>query len=147
MIKRISWNQIFPIWEQNLWPDRQSKIESTSAMSYSGGYNMENMLYRPTFFGAFADGKIVGVNSGHGCSDGFYRSRGLWVDENYRGNGLGKQLLLATIKQAQKEKFQAVWSYPRKSSWPTYAGAGFSLTGEWEPSETSDFNARCFLKL
>jgi GNAT superfamily N-acetyltransferase len=112
-------------------------------MCYLGGYDLENMKYPTTFFGYMLDDKIVGVNSGHGCMNHGYRSRGLWVDPNYRNNGIGVSLLTATINQAKLENFNQVWSFPRKTSWSTYKGAGFELTSNWEQSETSDSNAYC----
>jgi GNAT superfamily N-acetyltransferase len=141
MIKRITWKQIFPIWKNDLWPNRQSPIEPNSAMNFLFGYDMENMESVPTFFGYFVDKKIVGVNSGHRCSDNSYRSRGLWVYTDYRSQGIGQLLLKATIDQAVHEKCSMIWSYPRFTSWPTYSRVGFNLASEWNPSETNSKNA------
>ena len=40
--------------------------------------------YFPYFFGAYVDGKLAGVNSGHKTSETNFRSRGLYVLEEYR---------------------------------------------------------------
>jgi len=147
MIRPITWKQIQKIWHTELWPDRKSAIEPTSAMKYLEGYEIKNMLYNPTFFGYYLNTTLIGVNSGHKCEDGSYRSRGLWVDANHRGYGYGKELLLATIDQATKENCDFIWSYPRKKSWSTYRSVGFKKTSIWAKSETSNFNAFCYLKL
>lgn len=147
MIKKIKFEEISPIWRNNLWPNRKSKIEPNSAMGFLSGYDMYNMNTIPTFFGYYLFGKLIGVNSGHMCNGSQYRSRGLYVFESYRGLGLGRELLLATIEQAKLENANMIWSYPRKTSWKTYESVGFKLTTDWEQSETSDSNAYCILNL
>lgn len=143
MIKTIDFQTIYPIWSTLLWPNRNSPIESTSAMNYLGQYDLKNMLYTPTFIAFIENDEIVGVNSGHKCTDGGYRSRGLYVNSIYRGRGIGSLLLTETIELARKENCNYVWSYPRQSSWKTYQRAGFSLSSQWEQSETSESNAYC----
>jgi len=112
-------------------------------MLYLSGYDISNMYEPPSFFGYFLYDKLVGVNSGHRCSDGSYRSRGLWVNQQYRNQGIGTKLLLVTIDQSKLEVSSFVWSFPRKTSWSTYKKAGFRLTSDWQPSETSEANAFC----
>ena len=141
MIKKISASDIFPIWAKKLWPGRQ-EIKSHSAMCFLQGHDMRNIKYPATFFGYYVDGVLAGVNSGHGTVNG-YRSRGLWVDEQYRGRGIGRSLLLATIEQGKEEYFDMVWSLPRQPSWPVYASAGFVLASDWHATDTSDSNAYC----
>lgn len=145
MIKKIQFEDIFPVWKNNLWPNRESKIETNSAMVFLSGYDMYNMHTTPTFFGYYLFNRLVGVNSGHMCNGLRYRSRGLYVFESYRGLGLGRELLIATIEQAKSENAKMIWSYPRKPSWKTYENAGFRLVTDWEQSETSDSNAYCIL--
>jgi GNAT superfamily N-acetyltransferase len=146
-LEKISFHQIFPIWNNYLWPERVSEITPTSAMSFMGGYDLVNMDTIPTFFAFMIDREIAGVNGGHMCKDQQYRSRGLYVFPNFRGEGIGTLLLKATIEQAKKENAILCWSYPRKSSWKSYLNAGFELASDWEMSETSDANAYCIIKL
>lgn len=146
-LEHISWDAIHNIWKNRLWPERQSEITPNSAMVFLGGHDRDNMDYQPTFWGRVRNGMIIGVNSGHRCSDGSYRSRGLWVAPEYRCNGLGKILLNAVISQAQTEGATYCWSVPRRQSWPAYASVGFRLSSDWFPTETSDFNAFCRIDL
>lgn len=146
MISIITFQEIYEIWRSELWPNRVSEITSTSAMNYLGGYDISNMTYDPTFISYILEGEIVGVNSGHHCADGSYRSRGLFVFPNYRGKKIGQILLNATISQAKKESASFIWSYPRNTSWKTYESAGFVLTSIWENSELG-YNAYCKLDL
>jgi len=143
MIKKITFEDILPIWEIHLWPNRISKIESNSAMNLLGGYDLFNMNTIPTFFGYYVNDMLIGVNSGHMCINKQYRSRGLYVKEPYRRMGVGRELLLSTIIQGHREKAELCWSYPRESSWDAYESAGFALISDWEKSETSDSNAYC----
>ncbi len=147
MITTITLDEVLPIWEKHLWPDRESSIDATSAMCYLGGYDLANMDSMPTFFAYVIDGEIAGVNSGHMCKEQQYRSRGLYVFDKFRGKGIGTLLLTATIEQAKKENAILCWSYPRKTSWKSYLAAGFELASDWEKSETSSDNAYCVIKL
>ena len=147
MIKSLSWEEILPIWQTQLWPNRISAIEPNSAMVYKSGYDMYNMNTIPTFFGYYVDDKLVGVNSGHSCSNKMYRSRGLWVFTEHRGKGIGQQLLTETINQAKREGSDMIWSFPKRTSWKTYNSVGFELASNWQKSETSDENAYCILTL
>jgi len=146
MIKQITYEDIEHIWKNYLWPERKSRIEPTSAMCYLNGYDLKNLNYIPTFFAFYENSQIAGVNSGHLCSDKGYRSRGLYVFENYRNRGIGTLLLKATIDQAIKEKSSYVWSYPKLTSWNTYNNAGFNLSSDWHDSELGQ-NAYCKLDL
>ncbi len=142
MVVTLEFENIFPIWNTYLWPNRVSKIETHSAMMFDGGICMKNFEFKPIFFGFEIDGEIVGVNSGHMCADRSYRSRGLWVNLPYRKKGIGRALLMAAIDQGQKENAEYVWSLPRQTSWPVYESAGFTLSTSWLETETG-INAYC----
>lgn len=147
MITIINWAEIKKIWEEKLWINRRSMIESTSAMIYLGGIDVNSMRAKPTFFGYKLNNEIVGVNSGHLCNDNTYRSRGLWVNQSHRKNGIGLALLNATTEKAREEHAKLIWSYPRFESWSTYSAAGFFLRSDWEISETSEKNAYCSMEI
>ena len=147
MVKLITWEIIKEVWTNFLWPIRNSPIESNSAMNYLGGYSYNNMNTSPTFFGYYDGDYLIGVNSGHMCENNQYRSRGLYVSDKYRGQGIGVKLLLATIDQAKIENADMIWSLPRQSSWKTYSVAGFVLSSDWFQTETSNSNAYCRLNL
>lgn len=146
MIQTITWRHISLIWITELWANRTSPIEKVSHMMLEGP-DMDNSKFEPTFFGYYDGANLVGVNSGHMCCDGNYRSRGLYVNPQYRGQGIGRQLLQATIDQGKREKAKLVWSYPRQTSWPTYKSVGFDLVSDWQPTETSENNAKCSMIL
>jgi hypothetical protein len=54
-------------------------------------------------------------------------------------------LLIATIEQGRKENAHMCWSYPKDSSWNTYAKAGFTLVSDWESAENGT-NAYCVVR-
>ena len=94
MIADINYETIFPIWRDDLWPNRNSPIETHSAMlHFYTEYDMGNFLLPAWYLGYYVNDKLIGVNSGHMCVDGSTRSRGLWVNPAFRGKGIGKQLL------------------------------------------------------
>lgn len=146
LVKEISFEEILYIWSNFLWKERKSTIEKNSAMTYLGGLDMSNMYSKPTFIAAIESNRIIGVNSGHLCKDNGYRSRGLYVHEQYRKKNVGYSLLCETIEIAKKEKADYVWSYPKQTSWKTYQKAGFVLSSPWEMSELG-YNAYCIQTL
>ena len=144
VINEISFEDIRDIWSNNLWPGREL-IEPVSAMLYLSGYSMEHFKLPVKYRGLFENGILVGVNSGHVCSDNSFRSRGLWVDPTCRGRGYGIQLLKQTIEDGRALGCAFCWSLPRKTSWSTYEKAGFRLTSDWLSTDTSSANAYCRL--
>ncbi len=108
----LTFEQIKEIWEKELWPNRESPIETHSAMTwpYDGNpleFDMDIFKYDPSFFGVFHNGRIIGVNSGHRTKDNIYRSRGIWVDPESRKKGISQLLFDGTEKQAIKD---AIWT-------------------------------------
>jgi GNAT superfamily N-acetyltransferase len=133
--QQITFEQILPVWQNKLWPNRVSLIETHSAMTWpithrSQPYCMDVFNYPATFFGIFDQDKLVAVNSGHLTTQQEYRSRGLWVDPDYRGMGLAQIILLATINQAKKEGAKMIWSIPRLTALPAYERVGFKTVGD-----------------
>ena len=135
VVQQITFEQIFPIWKNKLWPSRLSSIETHSAMTWPSlhpnqPYDMNVFTYPVYFFGSYHSDKLIGVNSGHLTSTTEFRSRGLWVDTEFRGMGLAKQLLENTIQQAMQSNASLIWSLPRTSSLHAYTSAGFTTVGE-----------------
>ena len=132
---KISFDECKEVWQHNLWKDRQSPIKSISSMIYLGGYNMLIYNNEPTFFAIKNNEKIIAVNSGHMTVDNYYRSRGLWVAEEYRNKGLTYLLFTALLDQAKTEGAQYIWSLPRNDSVGAYIKNGFHIVG----NSTNDF--------
>jgi|VirMetMinimDraft_7_1064189.scaffolds.fasta_scaffold79736_2 GNAT superfamily N-acetyltransferase len=139
MIKQIAWDEIYPIWETFLWPQRSSKIESNSAMVFNqpGIYRIENMHTLPTFVGYYLDSQLIGVSSGHRCIDNSYRIRGTWLNESHRGNGIAQQLIAVLIDTGIKENTQFAWTIPRVGASSTmFARMGFETVSDEFSTET-----------
>lgn len=143
-ITHISWNEIAQVWRFQLWPGRRSPIESHSAMTWpwtsDSDYDMQIFNQPVTYWGAYENHILVGVNSGHGTTDSEYRSRGLWVDPDWRFRGTGTKLLKHTCNYASDQGYAMIWSLPRVSIIKTYQSAGFKEVGDIMPTETSDQN-------
>jgi len=147
-VKTITWDIISDIWQNQLWPDRPD-IETHSAMTWPGDYpdnthDMSIFLYDVTYWGAYQDSDLVGVNSGHRTSPEHYRSRGLWVDPAHRLQGISKQLFSQTQAQAVSEGCIMIWSLPRMSAIRAYQSAGFVTQGM--PIKTQTSNANIYVK-
>lgn len=134
MIRAITFDEILPIWKYQLWPNRQSKIETHSVMTWpltkTQQYDMNIFRYPAYFFGMFENNTLVGVNSGHKTSDNEFRSRGLWVDPVFRNQGIASKLLRHTIDIAKITGATMIWSMPRLSALSVYERCGFVVYGE-----------------
>ena len=147
-IRQIDADTILYVWKNRLWPNRISAIESHSAMMITPGtYDMGNFLLPVWCYGYYLNEELIGVNSGHLCTDGLLRIRGFWVEEEHRRRGIGKKLLLKTIEAGRINKATGVWAFPRKTSWPIFESIGFKQTSDWLKSETNDANTYCHLLL
>ena len=151
-IKKITWDQILPIWKKHL-PNMSLETNSAMCLFLNDGkileknweepiYDLQNMEFTPTFWGAFDNAKLVGVNSGHMTLDRLYRSRGLFVFPEYRGFGIGQKLLMKTIAQAIHEKAIVCWSYPKKTAERSYNSQNFQSLGNLFNFQYEDDNIR-----
>lgn len=144
--QEINFDQINSIWSSKLWPNRESAIEPMSAMTwpFEGSPPPYDITifekYKPTFWGIFVNGNLIGVNSGHRTTDRQYRSRGIWVDPEYRKYGYSQHLFYLTEQQAVKEGCEVLWSIPRKTALKAYEKFGFNTVGDFFATETSDSN-------
>ena len=153
-VEKCNFEEIYDIWDKELWPNRVSVIEEHSALQWNsdlwlswgnvsiGKNRKEIWQYSATFWKVTDGDIIVGVNSGFKTEKTIYRSRGLWVHEDYRGYGLSTQLLKATLEQAKKEQCSHIWTMPRKSALVAYEKVGFRKIGKWF-DETVEFGPNC----
>lgn len=135
-IEHLTYSEIEPHWQQ-LWPGR--KFEQTSAMAYLGGYHAyaaQDICY----YAVTIAGKIAGVNSCHNTGDLIVRSRGLWVLPEYRGQGIGQELLNYNFAWAKLRGYRAVWSYPKQAAFSTYQSVGFGAQSDWITDEAGNVN-------
>lgn len=151
-IKNISWKTIQPIWQNHLWPTRESPIETHSAMTwpYDGEvseYDMEIFNYEATFCGVFVDGVLAAVGSGHKSSDKHYRMRGFWVFPEYRHQGYLTMMLDILCNKATVQGCDIIWGIPRYANILAYTKFGFETIGEPFGTETSEANIYAFKQL
>jgi GNAT superfamily N-acetyltransferase len=140
MIKEIDFATIKSIWQEYLWPNRKDIMPMSNMRYQDTPYIAISQIYTPTFFAYFVDNKIAGVNSGH-CSSRFhFRSRGLFVFSQYRGKGIGTELLKHVCQLGKTNGMAYCWSLPRKESLSTYLNAGFECTSDFFKTETSELN-------
>lgn len=158
--KLIDFHTARDVWSHNLWPGRQSPIEANSAMRWLGGIEMDLMSYPASFWGITTDlptKKIIGLLSGHFGGEILvpefshhtrsFRTRGLWVDPNYRLQGIARTLMQEAENQARIEECRALWTFPRKTSFLAYQRLGFQQAGNWlgenDPG-AGEFGPNCY---
>jgi len=142
-IKIVNFETIYPIWKDKLWKGRVTKIESSNPIDYLGKYNPKIMENKPICFACYNDNKIIGVNSLLPTSNTFCRSRGLYINTEYRLKNVGKKLIETTLNYANILEFKYIWSMPRKSSLPFYLKCGFKQVSEFD--EQYEFGPNCFV--
>ena len=86
--------------------------------------------------------EIIGVNSGFRTSDDIYRSRGLYLIPEKRGEGLSNMLLKLTIQTAKQQECKIIWTMPRKDALFAYESVGFRKIGGWI-DKTVEFGPNC----
>lgn len=141
-IKTVSFEQIKEVWRSRLWQGRVSEIKGYSAMTFMGDNSGRFKDQPQVFLAGIIDNKIVAVNSLHLAESYMARSRGLWVDDAYRGQGFGLQMLEETSKQAEYLGAFAIWSFPRQTSWSTYERAGYIQMSPW--MSHGEFGPNCY---
>jgi len=148
MTVEIDFDTIESIWKNKLWPGRET-IRPVSSINYYKETNLQvyNLEYsKPVFLGLYIDKELVGVNSGHMVNRFEYRSRGLWVNPQYRKKGIGSALLDETIKHARQQGCKYIWSLPRKPSLSVYTKVGFVKVSDWI-NENVEFGPNCYVRL
>ena len=137
-----TFEKTYDLWNEGLWPGRISKIQPINILMWNP-YMWEDygkvdvtkdrniLLFEPTFWAVRDGEEIVGVNSGFRTDDDIYRSRGLYVKPEKRGEGLSKLLLKLTIETAKREECRIIWTMPRKTALPAYESVGFNKIGGW----------------
>ncbi len=129
-VKESTFAEILPLWARQLWPDRISKIEPTSAIDSSGAISLSLLNEKSYFWKIEVGHKIIGVIGAQDTHLNEFRSRGLWVDSEYRKFGIGTLLLNTVVDKAQKMNKSTIWSMPRASSIGFYQKLGFQIKSE-----------------
>lgn len=147
MIERISYEECLELWLK-MWSTRKTEITPMSAMDLPKD-NFNRKIYfeyyaEPIFLGYRLDGKIVGVNSIHSIN-GKTRSRGLYVEPEYRKHKIGQSLLEESISIGL-QKTDVVWSFPKKEALNTYLRAGFTQLSPLIYDELED-KWNCYVKI
>jgi len=132
-IRSSNFEEILPYWQQELWPKRQSKIESFSAINIDGEIDMRIAdLADPKFWVGISENKIVGVISCQNTDLNTFRLRGVWVDSCYRNKGIAsgltntlKDYVSSQVKLKNLKNFQ-LWTMSREINIPFYERNGFT---------------------
>lgn len=137
------YNIIKNFWSTELWPNRIFKHASSMLYLQPNKYDIKiynnNMYYLTLKYNDI----IIGTNSFFKSEENFLRSRGLWINKNYRGNNLSKMFFDYAINNiCHMEKCKYIWSYPRKSAINSYLKNNFKKTSDWIINEN---NINCYI--
>lgn len=120
-----NFENILPIWKNELWPLRISEIQPTSAIDDNGIIDINLTFYKPYFFQALQNNQTIGVIGGQMTSDSMYRMRGLWVHDSFRKIGVGQMLVFKNIQMAHELNSRVVWTMSRERALQFYERLGF----------------------
>lgn len=130
-IRETDWTETRPLWLEFLWPLKsKDNITPISSMKFLGGYDLDIKKNRPFFWVIEHGSQIIGTISGFKTADDQFRSRGIWIADSYRGQGLSLKLFTVVESRARDSACTQIWSYPRISALPAYQKFGFSTVGE-----------------
>ena len=139
--KKINYEDISPYWDI-LWPGQLHQPYSSMLMREQNGfYGHDNRIqdkYKWRGWCVFEDHRIQGVMAGHKSADKEYRTRGLWVGEKYRGQGIAQKLFELAEEQAKNECCRWLWSYPRLQALGAYQKAGYESYGPTDRGKWDD---------
>ena len=135
-IKETDWCEIRPIWTEFLWPLKsKDKVTPISSMVFLGGTDLNIKKNRPFFWVAEHNDQVIGTISGFKTAEDQFRSRGIWIADSHRGQGMSSKLFAVLESRATACGCKTVWSYPRVSALPAYQKFGFDTVGEIIHSE------------
>ncbi|GAA3975481.1 GNAT family N-acetyltransferase [Mucilaginibacter dorajii] len=82
--------------------------------------------------GYYADDQLACIVSFHpqnysGFGESGYQLRGMATTENYRGQGMGNQLVNFALTYLRGQKINYVWCNARKKAVPFYHNTGFEI--------------------
>jgi len=142
-IEIVDFKIIYPVWKNNLWKGRVSKIEESNPIDYLGDYNPEILKNKAICLAGFKDNNIIGVNSLLPTSKTYCRSRGFYINTEQRLKGYGSKLMHKTLTHAKKLNYEYIWSMPRKNSLQFYLKFGFVRTSSFD--DQYEFGPNCFV--
>ncbi len=129
VVSATDFSIVFPIWRNNLWPERESPIEATSALLFKGGIDMSYKSHEAFFLKMEKEGQTVGVVSGQRTRPHEFRFRGLYCFKNFRRQGLGSRLFFEVEKEAKKRGGSSLWGLCRHSKKAFYLSVGMKDCG------------------
>ena len=135
IISKTDFLTVLPIWRDYLWPERMEPIEKTSALLFKKGIDLNYNSAEVFFIKMEISGKIIGVCSGQKTQTREFRSRGLWVSENFRKRGLGSKLFFSVQKEARKRGCCHLWTLARHSSKKFYLSMKMRDCGQTDQFE------------
>ena len=134
-IKAVDFSEILPVWQKQLWPQRTSPIEPTSAITRHGKIDGALINSEHYFYMAFMNQKTAGVISMQKTNEREFRTRGLWVDETFRTHGIGSQLMSHLKSECHRLEANNLWTMARMTAVKFYEKNGFRSVSKIEGYE------------
>ena len=144
-VEEISFEEIKEVWEKELWPDKKNGVAKANEWTWEwsvirskrklGKDKQMAKEVEPTFIGIRSGQELVAVNSCYYSNTQgmfkYWRSRGLWVHPNFRGQKYSSVVLIWCLEYAKRKGGHWMWTVPRESALPAYKSAGFVQQSDW----------------
>ena len=140
-VEEINFKEIKEVWEKELWPNKKNGVAKANEWTWHwlqkelGKDKQMAKDAEPTFVGIRSNKELVAVNSCyHSNSKGifnYWRSRGLWVHPNFRGQKYSSTILTWCLEHAKLKGGHWMWTVPRQSAMPAYKSVGFTQESDW----------------
>lgn len=141
--RESSFEEVYPLWCEGLWPGRQSAIKPVSPIGLDLRYSEGIANAQPHFWAVEQkNGKVAGVLSGYETGGGYFRVRGLYVTPQERRLGISTLLLAQAQEEALSRHLSYLWTLPRQPAWPAYQAFGFIQRSPWF-TEGMEFGPNC----
>lgn len=142
--REATYTEVFPLWKK-LW--NKHEFGSTSSMLFLGGYDPDiPKKYTPYFVAATEGERLIGVLSAHRTSEEHSRMRGLYVDPEYRQQGVALKLIELCIDHARRDGAVLIWAAPRPTSLDIFINLGFTQNTGFV-SEGFAYGPNCYVSL
>ena len=131
VLVEIDFDEAKKIWQQKLWPNRQSPIEPVACINRNGAIDLSIKNSSPRFYKLMhlknsrlsdtwiAAGSVIQI------SDTESRLRGIIVRPKFQGMGLGRYFI-NLLEQTLNQDCQFLWAMPRQSNQVFFQKLGFT---------------------
>ena len=125
--------KFIPSLQDGVWSYRTEAYEQSQSMVFPDeNYNLDEIDQKGTAFGAYEDGKCIGVAIYEDYWFKYMYLSDLKVNADARGKGVGRALIKAGLEEAKERGYKGLYTIAQDNNLNTcmfYLHAGFAIGG------------------